>query len=800
MHDHDQYIRFLDTLTMDDLASVGGKNASLGEMITTLSGQGISVPRGFATTAEGYWHFMRHNQLLESIEQQLTSIDHHDIVQLSRIGKTIRKQILTGEIPDDFKREILNAYQTLATDDNIAVAIRSSATAEDLPNASFAGQQESYLYIQGEAALLQHIRLVFASLFNDRAISYRIDQGFGHNIALSACVQKMVRSDLACSGVMFTLDTESGCSDIILINGAYGLGEMVVQGAVSPDEFYLFKPSLNSGNDPLIRKQLGEKALEMVKGIGDKPTQIQAVSPLRQQQFCLNINEINTLAKQAMTIEAHYSARAGHWQPMDIEWAKDGITGELFIVQARPETIHSQQQHQQRTLYHLDATGEPLIRGKSIGQKIASGNIRVIEHVDEMKLFQAGEILVTDMTDPDWEPIMKIASAIVTNRGGRTCHAAIIARELGVPAIVGTKVVTSRVKSGQQATLSCAEGDIGTLYQGLLPFHSQQLEIQSIPRPDTKIMLNIAQPDTALTTAQLPNDGVGLTRLEFIINNHIGIHPLALLHPEQCSPDIQEIITQKSRAFSSPRDFFIQTLCEGVSTIAAAFYPKKVIVRLSDFKSNEYRHLTGGEAFEPIEDNAMIGFRGASRYRSTMFHDAFAMECEALRLARKQKGFTNIHLMIPFTRTPHEGQEVLTRMEGFGLKRGVDSLKVYVMCEIPANVILADQFLDLFDGFSIGSNDLTQLILGVDRNSEWVEDLFDERNEAVRIMLQQAIIACKARGKYIGICGQGPSDHADFAQWLVTQGIESISLNADTILATTASILAIERQLKEKHG
>ena len=756
------YIRFFSELKLSDVPSVGGKNASLGEMYQQLSSQGVRVPNGFATTADAYRYYLAHNGLNAPIQQQLNQLNIHDVQSLARCGAHIRDLIAHAQMPADLETEIIQAYQQLTgtyQETALAVAVRSSATAEDLPDASFAGQQDTYLNVRGHAQLIECIQRVFASLFTNRAISYRIDKGFDHmKVALSAGIQTMVRSDLACAGVMFSIDTESGFKDAVFITGSYGLGENVVQGVVSPDEAYVFKPTLNDGFQPVLSRHLGEKALKMVYSDSLKHPTKNIPVPLEEQQiYCLTEDELVTLARYAITIEHHYSTLAGKYQPMDIEWAKDGLSGELFIVQARPETVHTQHEGQQIENFKLQARGEILITGKSVGRKIATGVARVIKDASHIHALQAGEVLVTDMTDPDWEPIMKIAAAIITNRGGRTCHAAIISRELGLPAIVGTSSATTTIQTGDLITVSCAEGEVGYVYAGALPFVSESVAISHVARPDTKIMMNLANPERAFDLSAIPNDGVGLARLEFIINNSIGIHPNALLHfSELQDSSLKSEILQRTRAYASPVDFYVQKLAEGIAMIAAAFYPKKVIFRMSDFKSNEYANLLGGSLFEPIEGNPMIGFRGASRYYSTLFKDAFALECQAMRIARDIKGLKNIRLMIPFTRTPEEGEKVLNIMAEHGLKRGVDGLEVYVMCEIPANVISADAFLDLFDGFSIGSNDLTQLTLGVDRDSELVAHIFDERQKCMLDMLSMAITACKRRGKYIGICGQAP--------------------------------------------
>jgi len=799
-----KYIRFFNELQLSDVPMVGGKNASLGEMYQQLSSKGIKVPNGFATTAEGYWYFLEYNHLKDGIASTLQGLNTHDVKALARCGAKIRDLLSHAHMPPDLEKEMIAAYTQLADEygkENLSVAVRSSATAEDLPDASFAGQQDTYLNVRGEAQLIECIKRVYASLFTNRAISYRVDKGFDHmKVALSAGIQKMVRSDLASAGVMFSIDTETGFRDAVFITGAYGLGENVVQGAVSPDEAYVFKPTLKEGYKPVLSRHLGDKNIKMVYSDSLKnPTKNVPVPLDEQQQYCLTKNELVTLAQYAVTIEEHYSSLAGHNQPMDIEWAKDGYSGDLFIVQARPETVHARQDKNSIESYKLEETGNILVEGKSVGRKIATGVARVIKDASQIHELEPGEVLITDMTDPDWEPIMKIASAIVTNRGGRTCHAAIISRELGLAAIVGTGSATSSIQSGQMVTVSCAEGEVGYVYEGALPFSNEHLELGKIERPKTKMMMNLASPDSAFGFSAIPNDGVGLARLEFIINNSIGIHPNALLHFDQLKDAaVKEEILRRTEAYDSPVDFYVQKLAEGVSMIAAAFYPKKVIFRMSDFKSNEYANLLGGAQFEPVEDNPMIGFRGASRYYSDAFKEAFALECQAMRIVREAKGLKNVRLMIPFTRTPDEGQKVLAEMEKHGLKRGKDGLEIYMMCEIPANVIAADVFLDVFDGFSIGSNDLTQLVLGVDRDSELVAHIFDERQQPVLDMLKMAISACKKRGKYIGICGQAPSDYPEMAEFLVREGIESMSLNPDCLLATTMHVLDVEKFMHSK--
>jgi len=795
-----RYIRFLDELGMDDVPLVGGKNASLGEMLQGLSSRGIKVPGGYATTADAYWHYLEHNGLNDEISAILDGLDTRDVKALAEAGATIRSRIAHADMPPDLEQEITEAYAMLQKREGggtLSVAVRSSATAEDLPDASFAGQQETYLNISGARHVSDTIKLVYASLFTNRAISYRVDKGFAHTqVALSAGVQKMVRSDLACSGVMFSIDTETGFPDAVLITASYGLGENVVQGAVSPDEYYVFKPTLDKAPAPVLSRNLGEKAIKMIFSASLRhPTKNVSVPEEDRRRFCLNDEELLTLARYAVAIEEHYSARAGTTQPMDMEWAKDGETGELYIVQARPETVYAHRHAQVMERYHLKGQGSVLVQGKSVGKKIAAGTARVIKDVADINQLQPGEVLVTDMTDPDWEPIMKIAAAIVTNRGGRTCHAAIVSRELGLPAVVGTGNATTAIPTGADVTVSCAEGETGNVYEGTLDFEVEQIPLENLARPKTKIMMNVASPEQAFAFSFIPNDGVGLARLEFIINNAIAVHPNALLHVDKLDKKLQAEISERTAAYADPVEFYVERLAEGVAMIGAAFYPKKVIVRMSDFKSNEYANLLGGRDFEPVEDNPMIGYRGASRYYSEGFRDAFALECQAMKRVRELKGLTNVVLMIPFTRTTEEGDKVLAEMKKHGLERGKDGLEVYVMCEIPANVIAADAFLDRFDGFSIGSNDLTQLTLGVDRDSGLVAHVFDEHNEAVETMLSMAIAACRRRKKYVGICGQAPSDFPDIAAFLVREGIESLSLNPDSVLSTTMQIVEVEKQM-----
>ncbi len=797
-----QYIRPFNTLGINDVAIVGGKNASLGEMYRRLTEKGVKVPNGFATTAEAYRHYIKFNDLEGRIRLLLDELDISDTQALAIIGARIRSWINHGQLPTELAKQIDTAYQQLEAEygEHTDVAVRSSATAEDLPNASFAGQQETYLNIRGSHNLLATCKQVFASLFTDRAISYRVHQGFDHmDVALSIGVQKMVRSDLATSGVMFSIDTETGFRDVVFITAAYGLGENVVQGSVNPDEFYVYKPKLAEGKRPILKRQLGEKAIKMIYS-GDPMVGLSTrnvdVKQKHRNRFALNDDEVLALARQAVIIEQHYSDQTDQARPMDIEWAKDGETGELFIVQARPETVQINLDSNYTQTYHLQTRGTVLTRGKSVGQKIAAGNARVIIEAADMHELNPGEVLITDITDPDWEPVMKTAAAIVTNRGGRTCHAAIIARELGIPAVVGCGDATTNISTGQPVTVCCAEGDDGLVYDGLQTFDRQQIDLSSLtqgPRPKTHIMLNLANPAQAFEASRLPNDGVGLARLEFIINNSIRIHPRALLEYGQLDQATRNIINPIIAGYADPKAFYIQRLAEGVGTIAAAFYPKPVIVRLSDFKSNEYASLIGGERFEPKEENPMLGFRGASRYPSDEFSSSFALECAALKYVREAMGLNNVALMIPFVRSINEADTVLELMANTGLARGENGLKVYMMCEIPVNALLADDFLELFDGFSIGSNDLTQLTLGVDRDSGIVSS-FDERNPAVLKLMQMAIETCKRQGKYIGICGQAPSDYPEVSQWLVQQGIESISLNPDSVIKMTNVVLEIENQ------
>jgi pyruvate,water dikinase len=788
-----QFIKRFAELGIKDVPLVGGKNASLGEMYRELKGEGIEVPNGFATTAEAYRLYIEHNNLHERIARALGELDTTDVRALAVTGARIRQWVLHGTMPQQMVDEIREAYKELEAEygDNTDVAVRSSATAEDLPTASFAGQQETYLNIRGTNNLLATCKQVFASLFTDRAISYRVDKGFTHmDVALSIGVQQMVRSDIGASGVMFSIDTETGFRDVVFITSAYGLGENVVQGAVNPDEFYVFKPTLATGKRPILKRQLGEKAVKMIytsDPMAGMSTHNVRVSREERRKFSITDDEVLQLARYAASIENHYG------RPMDIEWAKDGESGKLYIVQARPETVEAGKDATIHEVFHLRSRGKVLSTGKSVGQKIAAGKARVILEASHMFELQPGEVLITDMTDPDWEPVMKVASAIVTNRGGRTCHAAIIARELGIPAVVGTGDTTHAINTGQMVTVSCAEGDTGLVYEGEQEFEVEKIDLSHLEKPKTKIMLNLGNPELAFEISRLPAEGVGLARLEFIINNAIRVHPRALLEYDKLDAQTRLKVDEIAAGYPGLRDYYVERLAEGVGTIAAAFYPRPVIVRMSDFKSNEYAQLIGGEQFEPKEENPMIGFRGAYRYPSADFAESFSMECEAMRQVREEMGLDNVALMIPFVRSVEEGRKVLELMEKNGLKRGENGLQIYVMCEIPANALLADQFLEHFDGFSIGSNDLTQLTLGVDRDSGLVTGV-DERNPAVLKLMEMAIEACQRHGKYVGICGQAPSDFPEITKWLVERGIGSISLNPDSILRMTEVVLEMERE------
>ncbi|SPW34842.1 phosphoenolpyruvate synthase [Edwardsiella tarda] len=775
------HVVWYNQLGMHDVDRVGGKNASLGEMITNLSELGVSVPNGFATTAQAFNDFLEQSGVNQRIYALLDQTDIDDVDALARAGAQIRRWVVETPFPSALEHAIREAYTTLAADNaHASFAVRSSATAEDMPDASFAGQQETFLNVQGIEAVMTAVKHVFASLFNDRAISYRVHQGYDHRgVALSAGVQLMVRSDLASSGVMFTLDTESGFDQVVFITSAYGLGEMVVQGAVNPDEFYVHKPTLQAGRPAIVRRTLGSKKIRMVYADSQehgKQVRIEEVPAALSARFSLSDEEVQQLARQALLIEQHYG------RPMDIEWAKDGHSGKLYIVQARPETVRANEQVMER--YQLSRRGEVLVEGRAIGHRIGAGSVKVITDISEMHRIEPGDVLVTDMTDPDWEPIMKKASAIVTNRGGRTCHAAIIARELGIPAVVGCGDATERLQEGDLVTVSCAEGDTGYVYRECLDFQIQSSQVDQMPALPLKIMMNVGNPDRAFDFARLPNEGVGLARLEFIINRMIGVHPRALLEFDRQEPAVQAEIRQLMQGFDDPVEFYVGRLTEGIATLAAAFWPKRVIVRLSDFKSNEYANLIGGERYEPHEENPMLGFRGAGRYVAESFAPCFALECAAIKRVRNEMGLTNVEVMIPFVRTVEQAQAVVAQLAHEGLRRGENGLKVIMMCEIPSNALLADDFLAHFDGFSIGSNDMTQLTLGLDRDSGVVSELFDERNAAVKALLAMAIRSAKAQGKYVGICGQGPSDHQDFARWLMEQGIDSLSLNPDTVVQT----------------
>ncbi|WGE74950.1 phosphoenolpyruvate synthase [Actinobacillus equuli] len=781
-------IIWFENLRMTDVEIVGGKNASLGEMISQLTEKGVRVPNGFATTASAYRKFLAHNGLNERISAALAQLDVEDVVALAQVGKNIRQWIIDTPFPAELDDEINQAWQTMVNEggsEQISVAVRSSATAEDLPDASFAGQQETFLNINGLDNVKEAMKHVFASLYNDRAISYRVHKGFAHDVvALSAGVQRMVRSDSGAAGVMFSIDTESGFEDVVFITASYGLGETVVQGAVNPDEFYVHKPTLNANRPAILRKTLGAKQIKMIfsqQAQAGKSVQVIDVPAAERRQFAISDAEITELAQYAVIIEQHYG------RPMDIEWGRDGIDGKLYILQARPETVKSQEKAQGNSLQRYTLSGERkvLIKGRAIGQKIGQGKVRLVKDASEMDQIQAGDVLVADITDPDWEPVMKRASAIITNRGGRTCHAAIIARELGIPAVVGCGNATELLTSGQEVTVSCAEGDTGLIYQGLLDVKVDHIALDNMPQAPVKIMMNVGNPELAFSFAKLPSEGIGLARMEFIINRQIGIHPQALIEFDRLDSDLQEEISERIAGYASPVEFYVDKIAEGVATLAASVYPRKAIVRMSDFKSNEYAGLIGGDLYEPHEENPMIGFRGAARYVSTEFSQAFTLECQAIKRVRDEMGLTNVEVMIPFVRTLQEARQVVETLKANGLERGKNGLRLIMMCEVPSNAILAEQFLAYFDGFSIGSNDMTQLTLGVDRDSGGpIAATFDERNEAVKAMLSMAIQACRKQGKYVGICGQGPSDHPDFAQWSVEEGIETLSLNPDTVIET----------------
>ncbi len=804
MSEQKNYIRWFNELTIDDVPLVGGKNASLGEMYRELTPQGIKIPNGFAITAEAYRYVLDQADAWQPLHEALDELDSDNVADLAKRARKAREIIYAAPLPEDLESQILNAFVQLQQEygENLSVAVRSSATAEDLPTASFAGQQDTYLNIRGDQALLDACKRCFASLFTDRAIHYRIDQGFDHfKLALSIGVMKMVRSDLDASGVMFSLDTESGFSDVVFITGSYGLGENVVQGAVDPDEFYVHKPTFEQGHRAVLRRTLGAKKIKMVysEGRTHESTRNIVTSAQEREHFCIDDQDVLTLADYAIQIEKHYSAKAGQARPMDMEWAKDGIDGQLYIVQARPETVVSQKRGMMLEQYTLKQKAEPIVTGHSVGAKIAVGNARVIEKLEQLSEFNPGDVLVADITTPDWEPVMKIASAIVTNRGGRTCHAAIIARELGVPAVIGCDNATTVIKNDALVTVSCAEGDIGKIYEGHLDFEITSTDLSSLQRPQTQIMLNIGNPELAFKTSFLPNDGVGLARMEFIITEYIKVHPMALLHPDKVQDSNErEQLKQLIGAYETAEEFFIQQLSEGVGTIAAAFYPKPVVVRMSDFKTNEYATLLGGRWFEFDEANPMIGFRGASRYTHPAYAEGFALECAAMKRVRDDMGLTNVILMIPFCRRVQEAQRVLEYMAKLGLKRGENGLKIYVMCEIPNNVIQIDAFAEHFDGFSIGSNDLTQLTLGVDRDSAIVAEDFDERDPGVKEMIRLAVEGARRTGRHSGLCGQAPSDYPEMAEFLVEIGIDSMSLNPDTVLKTTQRVLETEQRLGKR--
>ena len=797
----ERLVIWFDELQLKDIPEVGGKNASLGEMRQNLQKKGVNIPDGYAVTAQAYRHLIQSAGIWDNIKEILKDLDTHDMHNLKTRGKKVRDLIYNAPVPKDLRDEIVKAYRKLCDEygPNTDVAVRSSATAEDLPDASFAGQQETFLNIRGEEALIEACKRCFASLFTDRAISYRFDKGFDYEtVFLSIGVQKMVRSDIGASGVIFSIDTESGFKDVVLITSSYGLGETVVQGTVNPDEFYVFKPTLKDGFRPIVQKKLGTKEIKMIyskKGSID-PTEIKPVPKAQRDVFSITDDETVTLAKWACIIEDHYSAEAGYFKPMDIEWGRDGKTGELFILQARPETVQSQKDANVLESYVLLEQKKPLVTGTAVGSKIGAGPVNVISSVSDIKNFKKGEVLVTNMTDPDWEPIMKIAAAIVTNKGGRTCHAAIVSRELGVPCIVGTGKGTEALRKAKEATVSCAEGEIGNVYDGVLKYEVQRVNLQNLQRPKTKIMMNVGNPDNAFDVANIPNDGVGLARLEFIINQYVRIHPMALVQFEKVTDKkVRKEIEAITKGYENRTDFFVDKLAQGIAKIAAAFYPNDVITRMSDFKSNEYANLIGGKYFEPVEENPMIGWRGASRYYDDKYRDGFALECKAMKKVRNEMGLTNVKPMIPFCRTVEEGKRVIEVMRDNGIIQGENGLEIYMMVEIPSNVILVEEFAKIFDGFSIGSNDLTQLTLGLDRDSAQVAHIFDERNQAVQTLVRDVITKARKLGKKIGICGQAPSDYPEFARFLVDCGIDSMSLNADTVIKTTLDIIETEKNL-----
>jgi len=799
-----KYIRFFKDLGINDVSLVGGKTASLGEMYRELTPQGVKVPNGFGITAEAYSYILDKANAWKDLHRALDGIDPSNMADLAERGSQARHIVYSAPLPEDLRQEILEAYRTLQAEygRDLSVAVRSSATAEDMPTASFAGQHESFLNVHGDEMLLDACRRCFASLFTNRAIHYRIDREFDHfKVYLSIAVMKMVRADLAASGVIFSVDTESGFRDVVFITGAYGLGENVVQGAVDPDEFYVFKPTLEKGYRKVLRRHLGSKEVKMVYyANGTKQTTHNVPTPKADQQgFCISDDEALVLADYAVKVEKHYSQKAGHHMPMDMEWAKDGIDGQLYMVQARPETVVSQRKGNTLQEYILKGSGEILVTGRAVGEKIAAGKAHIIANTAHLPEFKKGEVLVADTTTPDWEPVMKIAAAIVTNRGGRTCHAAIVSRELGIPAVVGAENATKLILGGKEVTVSCAEGDVGKIYRGEVPFEVKETDLRTLPRPATEVMINLGNPDIAFKTSFLPNDGVGLARMEFIINEYIKVHPMALLHRERIKDQKERAeIERLTQGYESPADFFIERLSEGVGTIAAAFYPKPVVVRLSDFKSNEYASLIGGSSFEPVENNPMLGFRGASRYAHPNYVEGFGLECAAMKRVRDEMGLTNVKLMVPFCRRVEEAKKVIDKMAELGLMRGKNGLEIYVMCEIPNNVILIDSFAEYFDGFSIGSNDLTQLVLGVDRDSEIVAFDYDERDPGVKEMIRLAVEGCKRNKRHSGLCGQAPSDYPEMAEYLVQIGIDSMSINPDTVLKTTLHVLEVEKKLGRK--
>jgi pyruvate,water dikinase len=800
---NEKLVMWFDELQLKDIPEVGGKNASLGEMRQNLQKQGVNIPDGYAITAAAYRHLIASAGIWDKIKEVLKDLDTHDMDNLSTRGKKVRDLIYNAPVPKDLRDEIVKAYRRLCDEygKNTDVAVRSSATAEDLPDASFAGQQETFLNIRGEEALIDACKRCFASLFTDRAISYRFDKGFDYEtVFLSIGVQKMVRSDIGASGVIFSIDTESGFKDVVLVTSSYGLGETVVQGTVNPDEFYVFKPTLKTGFRPIVQKKLGTKEIKMIysKKKGLESTELKPVPKAQRDAFSISDDEIITLAKWACIIEDHYSAEAGYFKPMDIEWGRDGKTGELFILQARPETVQSQKDANVLESYVLLEQKKPLVTGTAVGSKIGAGPVNVIQSVSDIKSFKKGEVLVTNMTDPDWEPIMKIAAAIVTNKGGRTCHAAIVSRELGVPCIVGTGKGTEALRNSKEATISCAEGEVGNVYDGVLKYEVQRVNLQNLQRPKTKIMMNVGNPDNAFDVANIPNDGVGLARLEFIINQYVRIHPMALVQFEKVTDKkVRKEIEAITKGYENRTDFFVDKLAQGIAKIGAAFYPNEVITRMSDFKSNEYANLIGGKYFEPVEENPMIGWRGASRYYDDKYRDGFALECKAMKKVRNEMGLTNVKPMVPFCRTVEEGKRVIEVMRDNGIIQGENGLEIYMMVEIPSNVILIEEFGKIFDGFSIGSNDLTQLTLGLDRDSAQVAHIFDERNEAVQTLVRDVITKARKMGKKIGICGQAPSDYPEFARFIVECGIDSMSLNADTVIKTTLDIIETEKNLEK---